>query len=167
MKRLTMALTALVSVCFVNEIVAQSSAAPYVAGYTSSFNMGNAEYANKVLELWKDWDDNQLDRHDYFADTLVIWLPDGSVVKGKKANADGAKQYRASFAKVKSTVHAWVPLYSTDTKDNIVCIWGTEENTAADGKVSTRDLHEVWWFNKDGKVTVMRQWTSNFGTLPN
>ena len=38
-----------------------------------------------------------------------------------------------------------------------------EVNTKADGKEETQDLHEVWWFNKDGKVSMMRQWTAKFG----
>ena len=150
-----------------NETIAQPAKAPYVADYTSSFKMGNPEYANKVLEMWKDFDDNQMMRHEgYFADTMVVWLPDASVTRGKAANMEGVMKYRATMSSVKSTIHAWVPLYSTDTKDNIVCIWGTEEDTYADGKVEKKDLHEVWWFNKDGKVTAIRQWTSKFGEMP-
>jgi len=166
MKRLMIAVTAMLLTGFFNETVAQATPAPYVADYTSSFAMGNTAYATKVLELWKDWDDNQLNRHDYFADTIVAWLPDGSVTKGKAANMEGAMKFRGSMTKSKSTIHAWVPLYSTDTKDNIVCIWGSEEDTFADGKVDTRELHEVWWFNKDGKVTALRQWQAKFGALP-
>ena len=165
MKRLTILLSSLLTLCFLNDTIAQSAKAPYVADYTSSFKMGNPEYANKVLEMWKDFDDNQLNRHDYFADTLIVWLPDASVTRGKAANLEGVIKYRASIAKVKSTVHAWVPLYSTDTKDNLVSIWGTEEDTFADGKVDTKELHEVWWFNKDGKVTMIRQWDAKFGQL--
>ena len=163
MKRLMTALAALLFVCLFNEAAAQGGKAPYVADYTSSVKIGNTEYANKVLEMWKDFDDNELKRHDYFADSLVLWLPDASVTRGKAANLEGVIKYRSSIAKVKSSVHAWVPLYSTDTKDNFVCIWGTEEDTFADGKVVTKDLHEVWWFNKDGKVTMVRQWEAKFG----
>ena len=166
MKRLPIVLMALLFGCFINETMAQASKAPYVADYSSSFKMGNPDYANKVLDIWKDWDDNQLDRHDYFADTITIWLPDGSVTRGKAANMDGAKKYRATMTKSKSTIHAWVPLHSTDTNDDFVCIWGSEEDTFADGKVDKRELHEVWWFNKEGKVTMMRQWNSKFGELP-
>ena len=166
MKRLTIAVTAMLFVCFLNECAAQAGKAPYVATYSSSFKMGNAEYANKVLELWKDWDDNQLNRHDYFADTITIWLPDGSVTRGKAANLEGATKYRGSMTSAKSTIHAWVPLHSTDTNHDIVCIWGTEEDTYSDGKVEKKELHEVWWFNKDGKASMMRQWNSKFGELP-
>lgn len=161
MKKLTIAFAVLLC-SSLNESFSQS--APYKAAYTSSFEMGNATYANKVLDLWKDWDDNQFSRHqDYFADTVVMFSPDGSVTRGKAENMAAANKFRGNFSKVISTVHAWVPLHSTDLGDNVVCIWGTELDTYADGKEEKRDLHEVWWFNKDGKVSVIRQWASKFG----
>lgn len=136
---------------------------PYKAGYSSDFKIGNAAYAKKILEIWKDWDDNMLDKHDYFSDTLVMYFPDSSVVKGKAENLAAAKKYRGGMTSAKSVVHAWVPLYSNDTKQDVVCIWGMETDTWPDGRVTTRDLHEVWWFNKDGKVTALRQWDAKFG----
>ena len=92
MKPLTIAFTALLVVCFTTTM-AQQTKAPYVAAYTSSFKIGNPAYANKILELWKDWDDNQLNRHEaYFADTLTMWGPDGSVTRGKAANLEAAAE---------------------------------------------------------------------------
>jgi hypothetical protein len=138
----------------------------YTAAYSSDFKMGDAKLATKVLELWKDWDENAFNRHDYFADSIVMFFPDGGMVQGKKAALDSAKKYRDMVSKVVSTVHAWMPIYSNDRKENTVLIWGSEENTAPDGKVTYRDIHEVWWFNKDGKATAMRQWTANFKDTP-
>jgi hypothetical protein len=146
----------------INVCCAQSDL-PYKAAYSSDFKIGNSSYAKMVLELWKDWDDNTFDKHDYFADTVTLYLPDSSVVKGKAENIAGAKKYRGGMTSAKSVVHAWVPLSSKDTKDELVCIWGTETDTWPDGKVTTRDLHEVWWFNKDGKVAGMRQFAAKFG----
>ena len=52
---------------------------PYKANYSSQFAMNDQAHAKKVLELWKDYDENMLDRHDdYFADSLVVELPDGT-----------------------------------------------------------------------------------------
>jgi len=62
-----------------------------------------------------------------------------------------------------SIVYGWVPLTSTDVNEDAVCVWGQEEDTYADGKVEKRDLHEVWWFNKEGKISRMRQWAAKFG----
>jgi hypothetical protein len=132
------------------------------AAYTSSFTVCNAAHSNIILNLWKDWDDNEFGRHDYFADTIKMWLPDSMVVKGKAAAMEGAKKYRGTMKSAKSVIHAWVPLHSTDKGDDMVCVWGTETDTYPDGRVEVKDLHEVWWINKDGKVSMMRQWAAKF-----
>ena len=162
MKRLIIAIVTLTFVCFFTNSFAQKKANPYKADYSSNFKMGNPAYADKVLDIWKDWDDNELKRHDYFADTVSMWMPDGSVTHGKANNLEMVIKYRGSMTSSKSTIHAWVPLYSIDTKDNFVCVWGSEVDTFPDGKVEKKELHEVWWFNKDGKVSIMRQWNSKF-----
>src|SRR5688500_15734803 len=48
---------------------ASMSSSPYTADYSSNFVMGNPAYSNVILDMWKDWDDNALDRHDYMADS--------------------------------------------------------------------------------------------------
>ena len=163
MKHLKLASATLICLCFFINSSAQQKAAPYQADYSSNFKLGNPAYVDIVLNIWKDWDDNDFKRHDYFSDTLTMWMPDGTVTRGKEKNLEMAIKYRGSIKSAKSTIHAWVPLYSIDKKENFVCIWGSEEDTFEDGKVEKRELHEVWWFNTDGKVTSMRQWTSKFG----
>ena len=170
MRSLKIAFTVLLCCCFVNYSNAQAkkaaseapSKAPYKAMYTSSFAMGKKAQADIVLNLWKDWDDNAFDRHDYFADTIKLILSDSMVIKGKADAIEGAKKYRGAMSSCKSVVHAWIPLHSTDKNEDMVCIWGTETDTYPDGRVETKDLHEVWWFNKAGKVSSMRQWTAKF-----
>jgi hypothetical protein len=161
MKKMLPVFAAILFAGVLNDCNAQSGL-PYKAAYTSDFKIGNPAYSKMVLELWKDWDDNTFDKHDYFADTVVFYLPDSTVVKGKAENLASAKKYRGGMDSAKSVVHAWVPLYSNDRKENAVCIWGTEKDTWPDGRVVVRDLHEVWWFNKDGKVSAIRQWNARF-----
>lgn len=163
MKRFLIVAVALTGILLSKQGLAQDQPGLYQATYSSNFKMGKSANAAKILEIWKDWDDNQLDRHDYFADTLVMMFADGGIMKGKKENMEAAKKYRGGFKKVVSTVHAWLPLMSVDRDEEMVCIWGQEVNTKADGKEEKLDLHEVWWFNKDGKVSMMRQWTAKFG----
>ena len=141
---------------------AEKNNALYTATYDADFRMGNADYSTMILELWKDWDNNTFEMHDYFADTIKMYFPDGSIVSGKKSAMDGAMAYRKTLKAVKSTVHAYVSLYSKEKNETGVSIWGMEENTMADGKVEKRDLHEVWFFNKDGKISTVRQWEAHF-----
>lgn len=174
MNRLITAFAALLLMACFNDCLAQAKSKdteganmdkdyPYKATYSSNFKIGKAAYAKMVLELWKDWDDNNFDRHDFMADSIVMLFPDGTIMKGKEEAMAGAKKFRGSFASAKSTVHAWLPLTSTDKNEDAVCIWGQEEDTYTDGKVEKKDIHEVWWFNKAGKVTRMRQWAAKFG----
>jgi hypothetical protein len=133
---------------------------PYTANYSSNFTMGNPNHAKMILDLWKDWDDNAFTRHDYMADTLVMYFPDGTMVKGKQANMDAALKYRGTITSAKSTLDAWMPLRSVDKNEDWVALWGTETDTFADGKVQKRDIHEIWRINKDGKVDFMKQFTA-------
>ena len=157
MKQLFAAVTALLCLSAFNSTLAQET-----FKYSQRHQIGNAANAQKVLDLWKDWDDNQFDRHDYMHDTVVMIFADGMVTKGKKANMDAAKKFRGGFTSAKSTIHAIIPLRSTDQNEDVVCVWGHEDDTYPDGKVVGRDLHEVWWFNKEGKVIMMRQWNASF-----
>jgi hypothetical protein len=172
MKRLLVTICALALVFMCKESVAQQKqmmkkqanmnrmdkmSYPYMAGYSSDFTIGNPADAKKILELWKDFDNNTFDAHDYFADTAVMYFPDGTMAKGKDSIMAGAKQFRSSMSSVTSTLDAWVPLKSVDRNENWVAVWGTETDTSPDGKVDKRDLHEIWRFNKDGKVDFMKQ----------
>jgi ketosteroid isomerase-like protein len=131
---------------------------PYTAMYSSNFQMGNSKYSRMVLDAWKAYDDNAFDRiTDMIADTVTAIMPDGSMIKGKEAFLSAIKSYRGGFATAASTVDAWVPIKSTDKGDDIVCIWGSETDTKSDGTSQKVDLHELWAFNKDGKLFFFRQ----------
>lgn len=132
---------------------------PYTAEYSSQFEIGNPAHGKMILELWKDWDDNELDRHaDFFADTIVMESPTGELTKGKETILANGKKYRGMFSDVKSSIEVWIPLRSIDKNENWVAIWGKEQDTDKDGKTTTKMLHEVWRINKDGKVDFMRQY---------
>ena len=134
---------------------------PYKANYSSHFVMSDPAHAKKVMELWKDYDGNMLDKHaDYFADSLVIELPDGSRFVGKEAAMKSIKEYRSGFNKVESTVDAWISTKSVDKNEEWVCIWGVETSTDAAGKETKTRLHEIWRLNKDGKVDYMAQFAA-------
>jgi hypothetical protein len=159
MKRLQISLGVLLFIITCNQSFAQETY-PYTATYSSKFAIGNPAHAKMILDLWKDWDDNVVDRHNYFADTVVMYFPDGSMIKGKDSCVAGAKKFRGSMASAKSELQAWTPLKSVDRNENWVAVWGTETDTYADGKTEKRDLHEIWRINKAGKIDFMKQFSS-------
>ncbi|MDQ6755902.1 MAG: hypothetical protein M3004_03115 [Bacteroidota bacterium] len=131
---------------------------PYTAAYSSNFIMGNPAHAKMVLDMWKDYDDNQFTRHDMLADTVKVYLPDGTVISGKQNSLSGLSAYRSGFASATSTVDAWMPLKSVDRNENWVAIWGSEKDTNKDGSVTSTEIHEIWRINKDGKVDYIKQY---------
>ncbi|MEO8766275.1 MAG: hypothetical protein ABI416_18385 [Ginsengibacter sp.] len=156
----------LISVCTVLSILSfeqsfgQAMADPYKAEYSSNFKIGSPAKSNIILNLWKDWDDNAFDRHNYFADTVVMFFSDGSMIKGKDSCLAAAKSFRGSMSSAVSSIQAWIPLKSVDRDQDWVAIWGEEADTYPDGKKEVRSLHEIWRFNKAGKVDYMRQFSS-------
>lgn len=137
---------------------------PYTAAYSSDFEIGNPAHSKMILELWKDFDENAFDRHDYMADTILMIFADGYMLKGKDSAMAGAKSYRSTLSSVTSTIDAWVPLRSKDKNEDWVAIWGTSVETGADGKINKMDVQEIWQINKDGKVVFMKQFASKAGT---
>jgi hypothetical protein len=140
---------------------------PYTANYSSQFALGNQAHATRILELWKDYDDNSFQRHlDYYADTASFFTSDGMIFKGRDSSLAMVSKYRSGLTNVKSTVDAWIPLRSTDRNEDWVAIWGTETSTDSQGKTTTNAVHELWSFNKDGKVASMRQYHAQVPTKP-
>jgi hypothetical protein len=128
---------------------------------STQFVMGNPAHAIKIQELWQDYDDNAFQRHPhYFADNFMATHSDGQVIRGKDTALLIMSQYRSGLTNVKSTIDAVVPLKRTDKNEDLVAIWGTETATDAQGKTTTVAIHELWSFNKDGKVTSIRQYTA-------
>jgi hypothetical protein len=143
------------------EGMGQDMVYPYQATYSSQFAPGSPAHAKLILDMWKAWDDNAFDRIEtYLADTVRQELSSGMVVTGKENMLKMGKDYRDKFTTVKSTVEAWMPTRSIDRGQDFVLIWGTEEDTDKDGKVTTTRFHEVWGINKDGKIDYMRQYSS-------
>jgi len=144
--------------------VAGSSAADsllYKPTYSSAFEMGDAKNVASLMNVWKAWDDGNLQAgRKYFADSMRFYLRDGSKSDGPTdSTLAGGQMYRNIFTSVKSTVHVVFPLKSTDKKDNWVCIWGTEVTTDKQGKIDSVGIQESWRFNKDGKIDMMYQYS--------
>ena len=134
---------------------------PYTAQYSSQFRIGNPKYSKMILELWKDWDNGQLDTHqDYFSDTITYQTPTGEVIRGKDKFVSTGKQNRDMFSNVKSSLEVWIPLKSIDKDQDWVAVWGREDDTDKSGKVTSNMIHEIWGFNKDGKIVFYRQYTA-------
>ncbi|MGN6401028.1 MAG: nuclear transport factor 2 family protein [Flavisolibacter sp.] len=128
-------------------------------GPTTNISIGNPVYAQKVMQAWKDYDNNTMDNmDDLIADDVVATFPDGSMVKGRDNFVKMIRDYRNGFASVSSKIMACTTLKTPDDPEHeVVTIWGEETDTAADGTVTKTHLNEVWFFNKQGKLTEFHQ----------
>ena len=141
---------------------------PYTADYSHNFEIGNTKYAQTVLQLYKDWENNTLDNSkSSFADIDSMFFADGTMFAGTRDSLfTVAKKMRSQQATVVDSVHAWVPLRSKDRNEDWVLIWTNEISTDSKGKKTSTQLHELWRFNKDGKVDLVYQFAQQPPKMP-
>ncbi len=130
----------------------------YPVQYSSDFKMGDPKYSQMVVDLWKDYDDNQLDRSkSMFADTITMLTPGSAMTGPVDSIMNFTKMYRNSFSTVKSDVDAVMAVKANNTGEDWVLIWGTEHHTS-NNKEDSIHLQETWRINKDGKIDMMMQY---------
>jgi hypothetical protein len=143
-------------------------ALPYTATYSSKFEMGDPNHTKTILDLYKDWDNNTLDNSkSKFADTVELYFSDGTKMSGPfdSVNAD-AKKFRNTLGAVNTTVHAVLPVKSTEKNENWVLAWFTEYRTDANGKKDSVELQETWRLNKDGRADLLYQYEQKHPAPP-
>jgi hypothetical protein len=133
----------------------------YPIGYSSDFSIGDPKYAQIVLELWKDYDNNTFDNHkDAFADSVTMDFSGMSISGPRDSIIDEANTHRSSFKNAVSTVDVVTTLKPKGKDETWVCVWGKEVDTHNDGKIDSVYLQENWMFNKDGKIAYMSQFNA-------
>ena len=134
----------------------------YPVAYSADFEIGDPKYAQTVLELWKDFDNNTFDNHkDAFADSVFMDFADGSQLSASRDSiVAAAKGYRSSLKNVVSSVEVVTTLKPKGKDETWVCVWGKEVDTHTNNKVDSINLQENWMFNKDGKIAYMSQFSS-------
>ncbi|MCB0776255.1 MAG: hypothetical protein KDB99_08030 [Chitinophagaceae bacterium] len=128
--------------------------------YSSSFEMGNQEYAAMIVQgSWKDWSDNKLENmKNWLADTVVAFHSDNSMIKGADSLMAGWMRARAKYSSSIDTINAVMAVRSIDKKEDWVLVWATAIDTKLDGTVDTVGLQETWRINKDGKADLLLQY---------
>jgi len=127
--------------------------------YSSQFEIGDNKNAQVILDLWKDFDDNTIDKSKaVFADTVTMLFSGMESYGSIDSMMAATKAYRNSFKTVKSRVDAISPINSIDRNEDWVVVWGTEVHTDMNDKVDSMHLQETWRFNKAGKVDMLMQY---------
>ncbi|HSR39844.1 MAG TPA: hypothetical protein VLL95_13095, partial [Phnomibacter sp.] len=93
----------------------------------------------------------------FFADSVMLLFPDGNSVHATKDSVMAmTKAYRNSYSSLHNEVDAVIPLKENKNGERWVLVWG-EEYHEKNGKKDSVLLHELWRFNKDGKINMMQQ----------
>lgn len=126
----------------------------------NNLKLGNPVYAQKVLQAWKQYDENKIDViTSLLAEDAACSFPDGTAVKGSDNLIKLFRDVRNGFASINEEVYACTTLKSSDDPEHeFVVIWGRETDTKTDGSVIKTLIHEVWRFNKEGKVDDAAQY---------
>lgn len=136
---------------------------PYPISYSSQFEFIDPAKGKMVLDIWKDYDSNNLDNaKEKFADTVTMIFPEFSMMHASRDSIiAAAKSGRGAYTSVVSKVDVVMSVRSTDKKGDWVLIWGDETHTGKNGKTDSVALHEVWGLNKAGKIEFMQQYASH------
>jgi hypothetical protein len=125
--------------------------------YSSDFSLGDPALADKVISMWKHYDANTIDStRSSFADSVFSDMPGYAAKLQADTMIKEIKVSRAEYSACTTSFDAILTTKAEGKDETVVLIWGVETATKA-GKTSKRDLHEVWGFNKDGKVTWIKQ----------
>jgi hypothetical protein len=141
---------------------------PYMAGYSSDFEIGDAKNAQTLLELYQNWDNNTIENSkNSFADTDTMFFADGNMFAGSRDSLiAAAKKMRGEMGKVVDSIHTWIPLRSKDRNEEWVVIWTREYSTDVNGKMKAKELQETWRFDKNGKINLMYQYAQLSPKMP-
>lgn len=135
---------------------------PYHAIYTEEFEKGKSAQTRIVLEIWKEIENGDFsNQSDKFSDSLKIILPD-EILEGNKAEVlNKMKKRRSRYSDVQCYLDAWMPVKAKDTGEDLVFIWGRQDCTIEKGKRDYLVLHEIWRFDRNGKIRQMDQYLTH------
>jgi hypothetical protein len=136
---------------------------PYKANYSSNFKVGSHDLSKMVLQLYKDYEANDFNtRAGWISDTMMVFLPDGTMKRGKEEGIGVFKDARNNVASSKFMFDAIIPLTSIDRKETWVAVWGTEETAdkANPSNMMKNDFQAIWRLNKDKKVDFIKIFTA-------
>ena len=135
---------------------------PYVPTHSINYRIGDSKFAQTVLNIWKDYDNNDLNGDlKFFADSVRIEFGNGFIINaGKDSMLLMMKSFRSSLISSKTSVDTWATLKPIDEEGTWVCVWGEGIDERIDRTKDTTLLDEKWMFNKEDKIAFMKQYTA-------
>jgi len=127
--------------------------------YSNGYRPGNYQLVKTVTDFWRAFENGDVrTTGKSFADDITFVYPD-KVISGKRDTVlSQVKQIRDSYSAVQSFVYSWMPAKAKDHDEDWVFIWGRQEYTDKDLQLKSIEVHEIWQFNKEGKIIFVQQY---------
>ena len=134
---------------------------PYSPIY-SEFEPGDPNHSKTVLEIWRQFETgNLMSTANKFADSISLIFKD-KIYYGKRDSILAIyKNRRDAYENVQCYVDSWLPVHAKQTGDDLVLLWGRQDCIIHDKKRDYLVIHEVWNFNKQGKIRSMVQYITH------
>ncbi|MEI8075813.1 MAG: hypothetical protein WCH78_13770 [Bacteroidota bacterium] len=146
------------------ENASQSSSVvlPFPISYSSDFEIGDKKFAQYILEISKDYDNNTIQNSvGKFADSVEFHMPDGTILNGPRDSVLAAViGARNSLASATDYFYSIVVLKPKGKDETWVSFWEKEVDVTKDGKKDATFLNDLWKFNKDGKISAIYQFAA-------
>ena len=134
---------------------------PIAAKQSTEFEIGQPSFIKMILDIWRAYDRGDVVRFkENFAPQLTIMLPEQYMQGNRDTVLAQFQQKRDNYTTVQTTVDSWVPLTTTDTKENFVFVWGRRELTQKDRKILFRTILEKWRINAQGQIDFMQHYVN-------
>lgn len=127
----------------------------YPALYTD-WEIDNKENLNTVLSVYKDWDEVSVNRlTDFFADSVVLDMPDGRRTAGSKEEVVAKmEKFRSGYTSTHNQVLHAIPLINKATQIHWVRVMVYNKWTYTDNKRDSMLYYDLWRF-KGNKIDYL------------
>jgi hypothetical protein len=135
---------------------------PIAPVHSNEFEKGQPQHAMRVLQVWRQYETGNVKKESAsFSDSIRFILPD-VVWNGKKDSVLSLYQKRREgYSNMQSFVYSWMPVHVSDEGDDMVWVWGLYDGTRKNGQRDYAIVHEVWRFDRNGKIKELEQFRTH------
>ena len=135
---------------------------PYAPVHSNIFNTGNEILARNVLDIWRQYETGNMKTNNLFlADSLRFILPERILIGSKDSVLRWYQNKRERFSDMQCFVYSWLPVHKTDTREDLVYVWGLYDGTLKNGDRDYAMVHEIWRFDQNGRIKEMEQFRTH------
>ena|ERR1700694_1336355 len=135
---------------------------PYSPVYTNDYEMASPWLSQQVLNFWKEFETGDvMHAGRNCSDTLSFILPDVVLQGSRDSVLHAFKKRRAAYSDMQCYIDSWMPMRAKGRNEQLVFLWGRQDGTTIKGTRVYRVLHEIWRFDRAGKIRQLEQYETH------